>query len=124
MLKFNFSCDQPTRRSAWSVTQSIRGIVPTDSSVEMLMTEAAGEASDVYSSANIAVFAPAGIAAIVTQMQTIVRSSRSSRQRPSVSSGMASSLTAENTNDRTRSIPAAGALVKPEDQGEEQLSLL
>ena len=24
----------------------------------------------------------------------------------------------------TRSIPAAGALVKPEDQGEEQLSLL
>ena len=28
------------------------------------------------------------------------------------------------TRYRTRSIPAAGALVKPEDQGEEQLSLL
>ena len=64
-------------------------MVPMESSVEMLMTDAAGDASDVYSSANIAVFAPAGIAAIVTQMQTIVRSSGSSRQMPSVSSGMA-----------------------------------
>ena len=63
-------------------------MVPMESSVEMLMTDAAGDASDVYSSANIAVFAPAGIAAIVTQMQTIVRSSGSSRQMPSVSSGI------------------------------------
>jgi DNA gyrase subunit A len=47
------------------------------------------------------------------------------KQKVLTEAGLLSSITVENLSRyRVKSIPAAGAILKPEDRGEQQLSLL